>query len=55
MGMNCGRFFDISKRKLVDREILSFSIPYKLFKEMEESIAGSFLETEIWHKLRERQ
>jgi uncharacterized protein (DUF169 family) len=48
-------FFDISQRKHVDRETLSFTVPYKMFKEMESNIEGSFLETHVWQKLLERQ
>lgn len=48
-------FFDISQRKHVDRETLSFTVPYKMFREMEASIKGSFLETHVWQKLQERQ
>lgn len=48
-------FFDISQRKAVDREILTFTVPYRMFQEMENSVEGSFLETHVWHKLQERQ
>ena len=48
-------FFDISQRELLDREILTFTIPYRLYQEMEASVKGSLLETNFWHKLQERQ
>jgi uncharacterized protein (DUF169 family) len=48
-------FFDISQRKAVDRETLTFTVPYSMFQEMETSVEGSFLETHVWHKLQERQ
>ena len=48
-------FFDISQRSSVDREILSFTFPYKMFLEMESNVKGSFLETHMWQKLQERQ
>lgn len=48
-------FFDISQRKHVDRETLSFTVPYKMFQEMEDNVEGSFLEMEVWRKLQERQ
>jgi len=48
-------FFDISQRKAVDRETLTFTVPYKMFQEMETNVAGSFLEMHIWQKLQERQ
>jgi len=40
--------FDISVRKYIDKNILSFSIPYKLFEKMEENVEGSFLQKEEW-------
>ncbi len=48
-------FFDISQRSAVDREILTFTVPYKLFKEMEANAEGSFLDMHAWKKLQERQ
>lgn len=48
-------FFDISQRRHVDRETLTFTVPYKMFQEMEANIAGSFLEMPAWRKLLERQ
>lgn len=47
-------FFDISQRKKVDREILSFTMPLRMYLEMESSVDASFLGTEAWQKLRER-
>ncbi|MTI80409.1 MAG: hypothetical protein FH758_05915 [Firmicutes bacterium] len=46
--------FDISARKMVDKDILSFTVPFKRFKEMEENVEGSFLEKEVWHRVLER-
>ena len=48
-------FFDIAQRNRVDRETLSFTVPYTLFEEMETNVEGSFLEMEDWRELRERQ
>jgi uncharacterized protein (DUF169 family) len=48
-------FFDISKRSVVDREILTFTVSFKMFQEMEASVEGSFLEMDAWRKLQERQ
>jgi hypothetical protein len=48
-------FFDISQRKQVDRETLTFTVTYKMFQEMEANITGSFLEMPAWRKLQERQ
>ncbi len=47
-------FFDISQRGKIDRELLSYTMPYSLFLEMESSVDDSFLRTDIWRKLRER-
>jgi uncharacterized protein (DUF169 family) len=47
--------FDISRRHQVDRDILSFTAPYALHREMEAAVPDSFFITEAWHKLRERQ
>jgi uncharacterized protein (DUF169 family) len=48
-------FFDISQRLVIDRETLTFTIPYKTFQEMEAGVEGSFLDMPVWHKLQERQ
>jgi hypothetical protein len=48
-------FFDISQRHRVDREILSLTIPYRLFLEMESGTDASFLKTDAWKKLQARQ
>jgi len=48
-------FFDISQRPALDRETLTFTVPYSLFQEMEAGVEGSLLNTHIWHKLQERQ
>jgi uncharacterized protein (DUF169 family) len=47
-------FFDLAARKHVDKNILSFTIPYKMYLEMEGNVGGSFLELEEWKELRER-
>jgi uncharacterized protein (DUF169 family) len=48
-------FFDISQRSVVDREILTFTVPFRMFQEMEAGVEGSFLEMHAWRKLQERQ
>ena len=48
-------FFDISQRKAVDREILTLTVPFRLFQEMEANVTGSFLEMHPWKELQERQ
>jgi uncharacterized protein (DUF169 family) len=45
---------DVSARKQVDKDILSFTVPYKMFLEMESNVKGSFLENEEWLKVQER-
>ncbi len=47
--------FDISKRAQVEPEIMSFTAPYALHREMEAGVPDSFLDTEVWRRLRERQ
>jgi len=46
--------FDISARPLVDKNVLSFSVPLGMFEEMESNVEGSFLEKEPWLKVKER-
>ena len=48
-------FFDISQRSKVGRDVLSYTMPYRLFVEMEGSVEESFLEAHAWLKLRKRQ
>ncbi|AQS58163.1 DUF169 domain-containing protein [Desulforamulus ferrireducens] len=45
---------DISARKVVDKDILSFAVPYKMYLEMESNVEGSFLEEHEWIRIRER-
>jgi uncharacterized protein (DUF169 family) len=47
-------FFDLAARKHVDKNILSFTIPYKMYLEMEGNVEGSFLDLEEWKELRGR-
>jgi uncharacterized protein (DUF169 family) len=48
-------FFDISQRHSVEKDVLSLTIPYKLFQEIEAGIEESFFKTEAWQKLQDRQ
>ncbi|MCL5105180.1 MAG: DUF169 domain-containing protein [Armatimonadetes bacterium] len=45
---------DISARPYVEPDLLSFTVPYKMFLEMEANIPGSFLEKKDWKKVRGR-
>lgn len=45
---------DIKIRPLIDADLLSFSVPYAMFKEMEENIPGSFLDKHEWNKVADR-
>ena len=46
---------DISARKytanILGRDKLTFTVPYRMFLEMEENVAGSFLEGNVWKSL----
>lgn len=45
---------DISARPMVDPDLLSFTVPFSMFQEMEANVPGSFLEKESWKKVRAR-
>lgn len=45
---------DISARPMVDPDILSFTVPYKMFLEMEANVPGSFLEKHAWERVKKR-
>jgi len=45
---------DISARRHVDKDILSFAVPFPMFLQMEENVEGSFLNKEVWKNLLER-
>ncbi|SFL99812.1 DUF169 domain-containing protein [Pelosinus propionicus] len=45
---------DISVRPRIDADLLSFSMPYAMFKEMEDNVPGSFLDRHEWKQIAER-
>ncbi len=45
---------DISARRHVDKDLLSFAVPFSMFLKMEENVEGSFLKKEVWMNLMER-
>jgi uncharacterized protein (DUF169 family) len=45
---------DISARPVIDADLLSFSVPVGMFKEMEDNVAGSFLDKPAWQKVEQR-
>lgn len=45
---------DPSSRKCVDQDLLSFSIPYHRFLQMEQNVTESFLTKEIWRLISRR-
>lgn len=45
---------DISARPYIDSDLLSFSVPYSMFREMEENVPGSFLDKHAWQKVAQR-
>jgi len=42
-------------KKLLDRNVFSFAVPWRLFLEMEDNVEGSFLQKKTWASLRETE
>ncbi len=42
---------DISVRKSFEKDMLSFTVPYKMFLEMESNVEGSFLDRDVWQNI----
>ena len=38
-------------KKQLDRNVLSFAVPWRMFEEMEDDVEGSFLQKETWRAL----
>jgi hypothetical protein len=47
-------FFDIAQRYQIPKDILSFTLPYTMFQEIEESISESCLTTHAWERIEGR-
>jgi len=45
---------DITVRPMVESDMLSFSVPYKMFLDMERNVEGSFLEKPLWRRVLEK-
>ncbi|TWH47761.1 DUF169 domain-containing protein [Sporomusa sp. KB1] len=45
---------DITVRPMVEADMLSFSVPYKMFLDLEESVDRSFLKKHLWHRVAAR-
>ncbi|MCX7634283.1 MAG: DUF169 domain-containing protein [Syntrophales bacterium] len=42
-------------RKFLGQDVMSFSVPFTMFREMEANVAGSFLERPTWQALRKER
>lgn len=43
--------FDVSARPMVEKDTLTFSMPYSIFLKLLENVSGSFLQTESWKRV----
>ncbi len=46
--------FDISARPFVEPNVLTFTVPFRMYEELEANVPGSFLEKGSWAKVRAR-
>ena len=46
--------FDVSARPMVEKDVLTFAMPYSVFLKLLDNVSGSFLETESWKKVLQR-
>ena len=46
--------FKEGRRGKIDKELLCFTMPVRMFQEMEACVDNSFLSTTAWQKLRDR-
>ena len=46
--------FDVSARPMIEKDILTLSMPYSVFLKLVDNVSGSFLETESWKKVLQR-
>ena len=47
-------FFDIAQRHQIPKELLTFTLPYNMFREIEGCISESCLTTHAWEQIKER-
>jgi hypothetical protein len=46
--------FDVSARPMLEKDILTFAMPYSVFLKLLQNVSGSFLQTESWKKVHRR-
>lgn len=46
--------FDVSARPMVEKDVMTLSMPYSVFLKLVENVSGSFLQTESWKKVLQR-
>jgi uncharacterized protein (DUF169 family) len=46
--------FDVSARPMVEKDVLTLSMPYPVLLKLVENVPGSFLQTESWKKVSQR-